>query len=488
MGKPLAMNTRLNILALEDSPSSFQLLHQHLVQEGIVGTCQRCNSTADLFGMVDHGWDVVLANVEVTDLGFRDWLSAMREHHPDLPVLLVANDISPAMVVNLMRLGLSDFVHKDRLHRLVPAILRAHDEARERAARRQAEAALRASEERYRSLASTVPDAMLLARPDGTILNANQVACAMFGRSEEELVALGCDGVVEPSDARRGPVMAELRQHSQCHVELTLRRADGSQFEGEMSHTGFLSHEGEARCCILIRDVTQRKLAEERLRQSESQLHALTAHLQAVREDERTRIAREVHDVLGQLLTGLTLDMAWLQKRLHKLPASDLLQSMLDKFVEVKQLTDTMIQSVQEISSEMRPSVLDNLGLCAAIRFEARRFRKRTGITCGVEVPNTDFVLGPERVTGIFRIYQEILTNVARHASATHVGIHLLLTDSELELEVQDNGCGITLDQLANPSSLGLLGMHERADQLGGRVVIRSKPGTGTSVTVEIPL
>lgn len=241
---------------------------------------------------------------------------------------------------------------------------------------------------------------------------------------------------------------------------------------------------------ISVQDLLSWNQTEGRLRRSEKQLHALNARLQHIREEERTRIAREVHDVLGQLLTGLTLDMAWLRRKLIKLPESELQAAMLDKLIEVKQLTDLMSRTVQEIASEMRPSALDNLGLCAAIRFEAGRFRKRTGIECQVDVaePGDLPALSPESATGVFRIYQEILTNVARHAGATQVHIRLNLEGGRLELGVIDNGCGITREQLESPSSLGLLGMRERAEQLGGRLHIRGTPGLGAEVILEAPL
>lgn len=230
-----------------------------------------------------------------------------------------------------------------------------------------------------------------------------------------------------------------------------------------------------------VMDISERKQGEEAL-------HALAGRLVLVREEERTRIAREVHDVLGQLLTGLTMDMAWLQKRLAKVGDAALRHTMTDKMGEIGQLTDSMIRTVQEISSELRPSVLDNLGLGPAIQFEAGRFQERAGIACEVSLPEPAPAMEPQRATGAFRILQEVLTNVARHAQATRVSIRLARCAGDLVLEVRDNGRGITPEQLADATSLGLLGMRERASQLGGRIAFAGEPGRGTTVTITVPL
>jgi PAS domain S-box-containing protein len=183
--------------------------------------------------------------------------------------------------------------------------------------RKVLEADLRDSEERYRSLVSATLDALLLTTTEGGILGANEAACRMFGHTEAELIRIGQAGIADLADPRLKPALEERARTSRFHGELRFFRADGAPFEGEVTSAVFRNRLGEARTSMVIRDVTERSQAEARLRQSEAQLHALTARLQAVREEERTRIARDVHDVLGQQLTGLTLDMAWLQKRLR---------------------------------------------------------------------------------------------------------------------------------------------------------------------------
>jgi signal transduction histidine kinase len=222
-------------------------------------------------------------------------------------------------------------------------------------------------------------------------------------------------------------------------------------------------------------------------RQSQEQLRALSVHIQAVREEERTRIARELHDELGQALTGLKMDLAWLDSRLGEVP-DDARCLLLERTTSMKQLIDTTIQTTRRICSELRPGILDNLGLSVAIEWQVQEFQQRTGIRCRLTSGLKDLEIAAERSTAIFRMFQEILTNVARHANATGVSVKLKRQRGSLLLEVRDNGRGITESEVIGGRSLGLMGMREWALLLGGNMTIEGKPGKGTTVVVQIPL
>jgi signal transduction histidine kinase len=218
----------------------------------------------------------------------------------------------------------------------------------------------------------------------------------------------------------------------------------------------------------------------ERLKESEDKLRRLAAHLISVREEERAHIAREIHDELGQVLTGIKMEVGWLQKRLTE-------PQLLEKTESMSKLIDSTVQTVRKIATGLRPEMLDDMGLVAAIGWQAKDFQKRTGIRCRVKLPPETTKLDIDVATTAFRIFQEILTNVARHSRATRVDIDLGVSDEQVSLDVHDNGVGIAEGELHGRKSLGLLGMHERALLFGGEVKITGAPGHGTRVAVTIP-
>jgi signal transduction histidine kinase len=210
------------------------------------------------------------------------------------------------------------------------------------------------------------------------------------------------------------------------------------------------------------------------------QVRALAARVQSTREEERTKVAREIHDELGQALTAIKIEFASLLRDLPEGLAAPRSQSIL-------KLLDQTIQSVQRIGTELRPGILDDMGLVAALEWAAEDFETRTGTKCQVSLPDVDIALDPERATALFRIFQETLTNVARHADATQVDVRLGKENGNMILEVRDNGKGIDDEQLSARTSLGILGMRERVLLLGGTLTISGSSGKGTTVRVLIP-
>jgi signal transduction histidine kinase len=236
---------------------------------------------------------------------------------------------------------------------------------------------------------------------------------------------------------------------------------------------------------MLNAELAERALTEQRLRTSEENLRALAAHLQSVREEERIHIARDIHDELGQALTGLKFDIGALAKG----RGIDDHEAMGEKLQAMSTAIDRIIGSVRRISSGLRPEVLDEIGLTAAIDWQAREFQRRTGIRCHVELPPRFKDPDMERSTALFRIFQELLTNVARHANATRVNVRLTEPDQHaLVLTVEDNGCGIKAVEFESPSSLGFLGLRERVLAFGGTIKVHGEEGKGTTVSVRIPM
>jgi signal transduction histidine kinase len=235
---------------------------------------------------------------------------------------------------------------------------------------------------------------------------------------------------------------------------------------------------------ILNAELAERTLTEQRLRASEENLRALAKHLQSVREEERIHIAREIHDELGQALTGLKFELNTFTKHFE----SDDAAARQDKQQTLNIAIDRIINSVRRIASGLRPEVLDEIGLAAAFDWQAREFQRRTGIRCHVNIPAQFSDPDKDRSTALFRIFQELLTNVARHANATRVNVALSEGEAALALCVEDNGRGIKETEAQSPRSLGFLGLRERVLAFGGTIDVKGDAGKGTRVCVSIPV
>lgn len=233
----------------------------------------------------------------------------------------------------------------------------------------------------------------------------------------------------------------------------------------------------------VILDITEQKIAEDRLRKSQEELRNLSRRLQYVREEERKAISREIHDQLGQTLTVMQMELALLMK---KVPATQ--KGLIEGTKQLKKRVREAIEIVRSISARTRPEMLDDLGLAAAIEWQVGEFQKLTGLTCVVSIDQTEKEIEANLSTALFRILQEALTNVWRHAHATHVHVLLRLEEVALVLEVHDNGKGITEKQANDSTSTGLIGMRERVYSWAGEVTIEGVPNGGTTVRVAIPL
>ncbi len=234
----------------------------------------------------------------------------------------------------------------------------------------------------------------------------------------------------------------------------------------------------------LQQEIEKRKEVESSLKESHKRLQRLSAYQEAVREAERTRIAREIHDEMGHVLTALKIDVSWLK---NQLPQNE--EPLLKKAETILELINGTISTVQRISRDLRPGLLDDLGLIDAIEWQTQEFQERTEIKCQLELnTNEKLSLHSELSTAVFRIYQEILSNIARHSRATHASIKLIEQQNRIELEVSDNGIGITPMQIDAPDSFGLMGIQERLYPWKGSFKVEGKTGGGTIVTVMIPV
>ena len=349
--------------------------------------------------------------------------------------------------------------------------------------RKHAEEALQASESRFSIAFNSNPMLATISMLDGgRFLAVNDSFVALTGYSREEAVghtALELDLWPNPEDRRK--VMDKLKKEKRVRdFEAGIRLKNGEQRKLLLSVERI---ELDGQVCLLhvANDVTLRRRAEEALR-------ALSAKLRSAREEEGTRISREIHDELGGALTGLRWDLERIDNMLTASTNGAPVSDVHERIGSMTTTIETIITTIRRIASELRPGVLDDLGLVAAIEWQVEQFQARTGLKCHWTNTANEVELDREKSTAVFRILQEILTNVLRHAQATNLYVKLSRTRHHLELEVKDDGCGITKSQRINSRSLGLLGMKERALLVGGDVHITGKEGHGTTVLVRVPL
>jgi PAS domain S-box-containing protein len=316
------------------------------------------------------------------------------------------------------------------------------------------------------------------------ILQANGAVRAQLGVEPGDIVGAYCPKVIHGLDQPwYACPLEEAVETGQAVEREAFDEKSGRWISSAIYPLGPLTQDGSRIYFHTVNDISDRKEAEEQLLASREQLRELSQFLESVREEERAKMAREIHDELGQSLTALKLDLSWLSKRFPQE-----LEQQSERMRSMGKLIDGAIQTVKRLSAELRPGVLDDLGLVDAIQWQAQDFSKRTDIKTTFTTNSEEISLDRERSTALFRICQEALTNIVRHAQATRVTVGLKRTRHRVVLRVGDNGVGIEESQILDPRAFGLIGMRERAGFFGGEVKVSGDPGKGTVVAVSIPV
>ena len=350
--------------------------------------------------------------------------------------------------------------------------------------RRKAEEELSLSEQKYRLLFYNNPLPMwMVTIPDLMIIDVNDAAIKQYGYTREEFLKLSTKDLRPAEDVEN--FLKEVDEMKPGVINIRAwrhKKKDGTIINVE-TYSHQIIYEGRMVWLGLSHDVTEEYKAKELLQKSYEDIRMLASNLQSIREDERTKIAREIHDELGQQLTGLKMDMHWLNRKIRS-EDDEVNQKMKDSI----ELINNTITTVRKIATDLRPSILDDLGLLAALEWQSEEFGRRSGIEVIFSNKAGDITMAPRVSTALFRIYQEVLTNIARHANATKVEALLDSDDKKLYFSIKDNGAGFDVSQIKEKKTLGLLGIKERSLLIGGTYEINSKPGQGAEVKISIPL
>ena len=336
--------------------------------------------------------------------------------------------------------------------------------------------ALKISEEKYRQLIEKASDGILIYNPELQIEQANPSALKMFGYAPEDFYHLSLPEIMVSSEKQKVLSVKKLEVEASTLGQWKGKRKDGDVFFLEINATRLPN----GNFMGFIRDITEKKKAEVELKEKNKELNKLSAYLQNIREEERKKIAREVHDELGQLASAIKINIDWLGLRLGEIP-----EPAKKRLEQAGATVDIMLTTIREIASNLRPSILDDFGLHVALKWQCEEFIKLNGIDCTYTTGFDDNELTRQVQTELFRITQESLTNVMRHARATKVTVQTSEDETNFYLSIKDNGLGFNIKERKN--TLGLLGLQERAASLNGNLQINSVQEEGTTITAIIP-
>jgi two-component system, NarL family, sensor histidine kinase UhpB len=493
------MNKELRILMVEDSEADAALILREITLAGYSPHLVRVDTEPGFRAALDtHSWDFILCDYSMPAFNGLTALRMFKERNLDIPFIFVSGAISEDIAVGAMKSGAHDYVMKSNLKRLGPAVERELRDAAERLEKRKLyeekariQEELTKKDELFRSLIEHSSDGISLLDGSGNVLYESPSMHRIFGYDAGRELREDFFRFVHPDDLSRVRKAFSHLAGNPGEIsinEVRVKHSDNSWRWIETVGHNLLSDDKVGAIVVNYRDITERKIAEEELRRSQEQLRALAANLQLAREEERRNIAREFHDHLGQSLTALRMvlsmvhrEVANREKRLSRAALGDEIQSIQEEI-------DRITQSIRHTMSELRPELLDQAGLLATLASEAERLQKRSGIRCRFNSTLEDFRLDPLRSIALFRIFQEALTNVVRHAQATEIDTCVQVTDDELMMTINDNGVGIDAGAEERIDSHGLIGMRERALLLNGTFEIAGKKGTGTRITVRMPI
>lgn len=473
------MTPELKILILEDSPEDAELIQRELRRGGVNFRAVVASDERDFFNALnDNGFHAVLSDNALPQYSSIQALKLVKAIHPESAFILVTGTVSEEFAVKIIQEGADDYILKTNLVRLPTALMKAIE-------RRRTQQEMEQERNLSVEIINSLPGIFYLFDLSGRFVrwNRNFERVSMYSFNEVARM--------KPWDFFRGPNKVHSASPGEGAdvvtrgEEVFLIRRDGQVVPYLLLQTE--TEYGGNRCLLGIgMDISEGKKSEMELKEMNEQLRSLSHRMSSVREEEQKRIAREIHDELGQQLTGLKMDLHSLKTGIASGQTTEQLEA---KFANLFGLVDETIKSIRKIASELRPSMLDDLGLAAALEWQSHEFARRFNIETHfyADEASKNLQLDVDIATGVFRIFQESLTNIARHAGPCTVRATMMIDGENLVLVVSDNGHGFSSNS-GTKKTLGLVGMRERANMMGANVEINSIIGKGTDMILVLPL
>lgn len=468
---------KIHILLIEDNETDAILVQsdlQYAMGDQVTVThVERLSSALVLIHK--ESFDLILSDLTLPDSDGIATINQLREHAAGIPIAVLSFRDDEKLAIKAIKAGAQDYLVKGSLTEGVLARVIRYSIERQRI-----EESNRKAQNRFQTIFEKAPLGIALVNlKTGKYYDVNPKYASIVGRRVEELINISHADIIHPDDLQSYYYDIELflvNDLADCKIKKRVLRQDTSVIWIEISIVQFEVIANDEICYLcMIEDITEHKQLVENLRR-------LAVHLQDVREEERTRIGREIHDVLGGTLAVLRMDLDWLSKKIIAEPIHERIKLLY-------QLTGEAIDTARRVSVNLRPNVLDNLGLLGAIEWLVRELEQRTNIVCTLESALSDLSCHNKNYeTNIFRIIQEVFINIARHSHANKVDVELVEGEDDIVITIKDNGVGITESQILNPQSFGIIGMNERTQQLGGEFEISGTPLQGSVVILRIPL
>ncbi|PSJ18393.1 hybrid sensor histidine kinase/response regulator [Nitrosomonas supralitoralis] len=482
---------KLKILLIEHSAQDAERVLEILLRSGFQTDCLCVATVEDFLNALRlQDWNLILSDYASPHLGAHNVIELIKNQGLDIPVIIISSDVGEETADYIMALGAYDFMMKDNLARLVPVIRRSLSEVKNYQRFISAQAALQKSEALFQAITSNLPGVVFQFQ----LSKDNQAKFPYVSDASETLLGLSPQKLMGNPELFPALILAEDKESYRQLMLTSAERLSTWNWEGciqvkgdsdikwvSLRATPRRMPNGDMLWDGIMINITRNKLAEREIARSREQLAELSSYLQKVKEQERARIAREIHDDIGGTLTAIKCELfPCIDKSVRNL------EFYQQKARSVESLVDRVIDSTRRISLDLRPGILD-CGIVAAVQWQAKEFSNRTGIICRVSCDSDEISLDADLAIAIFRVFQETLTNISKHANASRIHVELIELEGLILLEVIDDGRGITVSDMEKQDSFGIRGMRERCLQLKGNFHISGESEKGTKVTILIP-